>query len=440
MLAAAAGQVPSWAQAGVRSLQQQQQGASSSGSASRQQVAAAAQKLVQLGVSSATSSVTGTMLDSVDDSEGVLQYNMQQMLHILAPIERRVIETLYGLDQDRDCGLGVELPPVDLGGVSSSSGVGSGNGRRKAFQRASSSSSSSSGYDSLQLNQGRNPPTFKVVGRGVSTLQEVAAALEIGSSQTVANIRNTALGKLAAAAQLAAGGSQADRVVAAAGSRSSSTSTSSSADNASSLAAEEGSSAPRTYQKEGTMQMIERLRSYVAEFGHLPDNFNMRYQGKLLGRWMSRVRTRYWQGKLAPLVIATIEQLVPIWDWGESAKAVAKSRNARQAAKKRAADVAAGNTGELRGRGSMWAAAAKRRTAAASNKALFGRKAAAEVPEASVAAAAGGGCVGVDALERQGPRIGAAAVAAAEADASAVFLQRRRRRQLAGAAEDSSTA
>jgi hypothetical protein len=264
------------------------------------------------------------------------------------------------------------------------------------------------------------------------TLQEAAAALQIRHMQSVANIRNTALGKLAAAAQLAAGGSRAGRVAAAAGSSSGS---SSSADDGSSPAAAEDSSMPRTYEKDGTMQMIERLRSYVAEYGQLPDNFNMRYQGKLLARWMSRVRTRYWQGKLAPLVIATIEQLVPIWDWGESAKAVAKSRNARQRAKKRAADIAAGGTGEVLGQGSMWAAAAKRRTAAAKSKALSGRQAAAEV---SAAAVAGGG---VDAGEGQGRSMEVAAMAAAEAAAPAHFLQRRRRRQRTmAAAVDSGTA
>ena len=109
-------------------------------------------------------------------------------------------------------------------------------------------------------------------------------------------------------------------------------------------------SLPQTqgYVAGSTMQLIERLRQYVAEFGHLPPtHFHNLYQGKRLGPWMQRIRTRYWQGKVPPVVVAALNA-VPLWTWEEEPAAAAAAaegssepQSKRKPRRKAAAGVAA---------------------------------------------------------------------------------------------------
>ena len=359
-LLAAAGQIPTWAQASMRVQQEQQEqlqgvvgvgmaggggegaagvdgtavpaAAAAAPAASGELVAAAAAKLLQLAADTASpsASVTGTMLDTIDDVGGLLEANMQSVLQVLTPLEQQVITVLYGLDQDVTAGLGVELASSDLGSVSS-----------EVRGRPSSSSSSSrsrspSSDDVRSALAGRNPKVLEVAksSRGVITLKKAAALLGFGSHQLIANVRNQAMGKLVAAARqatAAAAGGSGQLSAAGEGPGVGGSLSSWDEDPAAAATAAAAVIAPPTYTGVRTIELIELLRQYVQEHGHLPQS-NERYKGELLLSWMQRLRTRYWKGKVSPVVVSTIEKVVPGWDWGPS----------RQPATAAAAGIAAG--------------------------------------------------------------------------------------------------
>jgi len=339
-LMASAGQMPAWAQAGMRERQQQQQFlqgdgqslASSSSSScsgahgteqqqqdddggdgsrpqqqtdatSLQQIQDAAVQLSRMasgsGPSWAAASSTEGMLGSMEDPEGVLQQHMQQLLHVLSPIEQRVISLMYDLDSDRTAGLGVELPPLAYGSISSGDAAHSGKEGRGAVHLADT--------------QGRNAKVLSSARfhRSSTTLKAAAELLQLPSHQMVANIRNMALGKLAAAARSHSCDQAAQEPAANAADEAEDEAD----DDISSSSSGRSGRQQQAYVQGSTMQLIQLLQEYVEERGCLPISMHERYKGKLLANWVARIRARYRAGKVAPVVAATLDQAVPIWDW-----------------------------------------------------------------------------------------------------------------------------
>jgi hypothetical protein len=335
-LMAAAGQMPAWVQASMRSQQQQQQDSqqeldvqqdevlSTAGlfskystpvgpGAGSPEAAAAAAELARLAAAAGSNapSVTATMLDSVDDSEGLLQHSMRTLLQTLSPVEQRTITLLYGLQDDHAAGLGVELPPPDfIMASSSSSSPTSSSGKRSQRAGSGSSSGSSRAGGSSAGFQGRYQKVGAAVkfNRNAVTLEEVAKRLGMPSHQYVAMVRNMALGKLAAAAQAAAaaitpGPLDPTQPTAA----------------ATAAAAPGSGGSSGAYTAGSPLKFIPLLQQFVAEHGRLPEG-DEKYRGKLISRYTSRLRTRYWRGKLAPIEQNMLQEAVPIWTWGEPPK------------------------------------------------------------------------------------------------------------------------
>jgi hypothetical protein len=427
-LMAAAGQMPGWAQASVRGLhqqqdaqqqQQQQQGKqqdtlSTAGLFSKDQsawrarvspaAAAAAGELAMLATAagSNTPSVTATMLDSVDDTEGLLQHSMQALLHTLSPIEQRILSILYGLQEDHAAGLGVDLPPADFvmasssTSSSSSSGSGSGSGRTKSQGGVSSAGG--------QRYPHKLAATVKFSRNSVS-LQEAGKQLGLHYN-CVAIIRNMALGKLAAAAKAAARNHpQGPTQAGAAGQGGSSV--------AAAVSGLPGSNGDNSAAH--LLSLIPLLQQFVAEHGRVPIA-DEEYQGKRLARYVSRLRTRYWQGRLAPLAEQTLLEAVPIWTWGERPTGKRKPAKARKAAAAAAAAAAAGAEQGSQQRSSMSKAAAILQAirSKASRKKKGGR------PRKAVAAA---GAADLQASPKKLGRPRKAAVAAAATAATAAATQ-----------------